>query len=1053
MTSGGRFDFDDGGTYCGGWEEGKAHGYGVCTGPKGQGEFSGSYHCGFEVCGVYKWTTGSSYKGQWTQGKRHGLGVENKGRWVYQGEWTQGFKGRYGIRISTTTGAKYEGSWTTGLQDGYGVETYADGDITPLGNIFMLVTGKSQELITKSKVPPNTCVGTYQGQWLRGIRHGYGVRQSVPYGLATLSRQKIGRDSLTSLRSESEDDVIVKERDRKMAEVRGGFVLTATRSTSETRHLARKFPWFKGKYEKRANSAEPTSPTKASGPKASIRRAFDGLKLRKQRSEELNLNGFNTSPTSTSPTAADRRYTSSTGSGRSWRRRKHDDDATIKSNASSCASSSLRYSPISAAASESCASFAQDETTDLNAVETYAGEWKNDKRSGFGVSERTDGLKYEGEWENNKRNGYGATTFPDGTTEEGRYKVDVLVSWGKKNKLMMLRAGKMREQVDNAISAAKRASHIAIQKSAIAVSRMNMAQAKAEAAMQTASKAIADAEKAKGKAMELAPEFMAEITKKDNAALAASASSSGLPHHLPAHLIGKSNFHSYDTNQGPHDVQSSFVSQFTDHYNPQHQVSQAKHFMSRITKNVSEAVESSRAGHDDSAKSPLPTIGNVLLSVGLDTSLYKSLATKPRPANEMNATLPVTQQQILQMQQQQQLQQQQLQQLQQQSLQKQPPQQLLQHQQQFSERFLQSNNPQQKQQQQTVTTKQKELVKKNLEMKQNQSPTNNLTNDNSSTNVARILIDKNKRLAELLDQSVLDDHFDQYQTWDESSSSSSTSNINKKPSTNPQQQQQQQQQQQFDVATTTNPTYSSYNSTSSNNPRNMSQQKQQQQQQHSYVVNPTFSYDRTRQHYQQQLQQHQPQQPNIGFIDYNNSENINFSDYSDDYQSPVIDPIPAINFERRQTLPAGQLRQQTTKTSSTATKSPLQNQPKTSRQQLPTLSNPTNATTSQLKSAKNALGSTPNVSKRVKNSGGSTTPPAIPREEVHFMSVRRREELRLMREEEERRRQQELVLSFAEIKNWCQQRQFVVFVIALNLGLLQKVHKAEANTIANKNVM
>nr|CAH7761016.1 unnamed protein product [Callosobruchus chinensis] len=54
-VNGGRFDFDDGGTYCGGWEEGKAHGHGVCTGPKGQGAYSGSWHYGFEVSGVYTW--------------------------------------------------------------------------------------------------------------------------------------------------------------------------------------------------------------------------------------------------------------------------------------------------------------------------------------------------------------------------------------------------------------------------------------------------------------------------------------------------------------------------------------------------------------------------------------------------------------------------------------------------------------------------------------------------------------------------------------------------------------------------------------------------------------------------------------------------------------------------------------------------------------------------------------------------------------------------------------------------------------------------------------
>ena len=124
---GGRYDFEDGGTYCGGWEDGKAHGHGVCTGPKGQGEYCGQWAYGFESCGIYTWPSGNNYQGQWMQGKRHGLGVERKDKWIYKGEWTQGFKGRYGIRHSVTSGAKYEGTWTTGLQDGYGCETYADG--------------------------------------------------------------------------------------------------------------------------------------------------------------------------------------------------------------------------------------------------------------------------------------------------------------------------------------------------------------------------------------------------------------------------------------------------------------------------------------------------------------------------------------------------------------------------------------------------------------------------------------------------------------------------------------------------------------------------------------------------------------------------------------------------------------------------------------------------------------------------------------------------------------------------------------------------------------
>ncbi|XP_044538975.1 junctophilin-3-like [Gracilinanus agilis] len=127
MSSGGRFNFDDGGSYCGGWEDGKAHGHGICTGPKGQGEYTGSWSHGFEVLGVYTWPSGNTYQGTWAQGKRHGIGLESKGKWLYKGEWTHGFKGRYGVRECTGNGAKYEGTWSNGLQDGYGTETYSDG--------------------------------------------------------------------------------------------------------------------------------------------------------------------------------------------------------------------------------------------------------------------------------------------------------------------------------------------------------------------------------------------------------------------------------------------------------------------------------------------------------------------------------------------------------------------------------------------------------------------------------------------------------------------------------------------------------------------------------------------------------------------------------------------------------------------------------------------------------------------------------------------------------------------------------------------------------------
>lgn len=46
-------------------------------------------------------------------------------------------------------------------------------------------------------------LGTFQGQWVGGMRHGYGLRQSVPYGMAAVIRSPL-RTSINSLRSGSE---------------------------------------------------------------------------------------------------------------------------------------------------------------------------------------------------------------------------------------------------------------------------------------------------------------------------------------------------------------------------------------------------------------------------------------------------------------------------------------------------------------------------------------------------------------------------------------------------------------------------------------------------------------------------------------------------------------------------------------------------------------------------------------------------------------------------------------------------------------------------------
>lgn len=268
--------------------------------------------------------------------------------------------------------------------------------------------------------------GTYQGQWYRGTRHGYGVRQSVPYGLASHYRPKALRDSLTSLRSENEDEMVVKNRDKKLDESRGGFVLKAR--SDETPPARRR-----SIFDKQGRS--------------SLRKTLiSGLKLKKQKS----TGDINDSPKR------------QTGSVRS----------TI-SNISHVSADSTQSGMTNASMyTDSNLSFvSQDDITDVNVTETYMGEWKNDKRSGFGISERSDGLKYEGEWYNNRKYGYGVTTFKDGTKEEGKYKNNVIISSGKKNKLFLIRTSKLRERVDNAVLSAQRAAQIALQKADIAITR------------------------------------------------------------------------------------------------------------------------------------------------------------------------------------------------------------------------------------------------------------------------------------------------------------------------------------------------------------------------------------------------------------------------------------------------------------------------------------------------------------------------------------------------------------------------------------------------------
>lgn len=271
-----------------------------------------------------------------------------------------------------------------------------------------------------STSPCPLLAGTYSGQWLRGTRNGYGVRTSAPFEAASCYRdERYLRESLTSIRSIDESENIVKDREKKQEEARGGFVLKAVGDESPT---ARR----KSIFEK----------------KSSLKKTFLG-KLKKQRS---------TGDICESPRG-----------GRSG--------GSIRSAYSNVSDASAYTDNLHVPTN---VAFGRNPVNNIpsGCIETYRGEWKNDKRSGFGLCERTDGLRYEGEWFNNKKNGYGVTTFPDGGTEEGKYKNDTLITAsGKKPKLFVLRTSKIRERVEAAVQQARQANQMGVQKAEMASNR------------------------------------------------------------------------------------------------------------------------------------------------------------------------------------------------------------------------------------------------------------------------------------------------------------------------------------------------------------------------------------------------------------------------------------------------------------------------------------------------------------------------------------------------------------------------------------------------------
>jgi junctophilin len=162
------YEYEDGGKYCGEWENDAAHGHGVCTGPNGNGLFEGLWERGNQSSGIFTWPSGQKYMGKWRQGVRGGTGKETKTDGTeYCGEFTKDSRGPCGV-LRQPNGVVYRGTWSEGVQNGEGTELYIDG-------------------------------GVYRGEYLKGLRHGFGTRSSSNYERSTVKDEPATHSTSSSV--------------------------------------------------------------------------------------------------------------------------------------------------------------------------------------------------------------------------------------------------------------------------------------------------------------------------------------------------------------------------------------------------------------------------------------------------------------------------------------------------------------------------------------------------------------------------------------------------------------------------------------------------------------------------------------------------------------------------------------------------------------------------------------------------------------------------------------------------------------------------------------
>ena len=97
--------------------------------------------------------------------------------------------------------------------------------------------------------------GTYQGQWLRGLRHGYGVRTSAPFGMA--SHNKLSETRMASMTSLNKEEEAAQAHQEAMEEAEATATdPAAAAAVAAARTISRRGEEARGGFVLRAKSDE-----------------------------------------------------------------------------------------------------------------------------------------------------------------------------------------------------------------------------------------------------------------------------------------------------------------------------------------------------------------------------------------------------------------------------------------------------------------------------------------------------------------------------------------------------------------------------------------------------------------------------------------------------------------------------------------------------------------------------------------------------------------------------------------------------------------------------